>query len=165
MSRCDFIGSFSHATSTSGTTSGSLNFSAGIYSLNGSTLSLAVSGSQQYTFSNTSNAGTSIYIVAQRKFSVALATTLEPGNYWFAHNYISSNAGSLSIQGNTAVSNQIAGDFGVASATSVKLTPFYGVYATTVNTALPTAVQQSQINGYSAGARWYPHVIFANNTY
>lgn len=162
MTNMMMFGSFSHATSTSGTTQGSFTIAAGIYSLNGSTLSLIQSGSNQYTFSNTSNAGTSLYIGGLRGFDIPFSANLDPGQYWLAHVVRTSSAGSISMMVNTGNNALYMGKFGESSNSNRSMYPFWGIY-TASTTGIPATIGTNEINLNSSAAKFTPLFVLQRN--
>jgi len=153
-------GSLSAATNT-GATTASVNMSLwmGIYSLNGSTLSLASSGSAnngfQWSQSASSTANTSVN--SMRQMTVPMNVNMTPGEYWVAA-VISSATTYTSVGYTIFGNNQIA-----SAATGAVLTPigsnttanrdamlFQGVY-TAATSAGPVSIVGSQINNTSVG--------------
>lgn len=165
-------GSLSMGTHTSASTgSATINLKMGIYTLNGSTLSLLNSGSYSTGFGVSSNS-TSSYN-GMRQFAVTGSFNLSAGEYWVgailstATNYASNPLG-YTVYGNsaapTAASAAILSPFGSAvSASPRDVFLFQGMYGTTT-TALPTAIQGSQINNSAASfvqrAQFY-HAIYS----
>lgn len=152
-------GSLSAATNTSATTaSANISLWMGIYTLNGSTLSLASSGSAnngfQWSQSASTTANTSVN--SMRQMTVPMDVNLIPGEYWMAA--VISSASTYTSAGYTVYgNNQIA-----AAATGAVLTPigsnttanrdamlFQGIY-TAATAAGPTTIVGSQINNTAA---------------
>lgn len=153
-------GSLSVGTHTSASTgSVTISYKMALYTLNGSTLSLATSGGGSTAFGVSSNSTSSI--AGMRQFTAQMNINMTPGQYWAAAmmstttNY-ASNSMTFTLYGNnqvpTAASNAILSPMGVAvTAAPRDVYLFQGVYATTT-TAFPTAIQGSQINNSSASA-------------
>lgn len=176
-------GSMTVGTFTSATTA-SINITLwmGIYTLNGSTLSLASSGSANngFTWRNTANSSqyASSYL-GMREMTVPMNINMTPGQYWVAAamatatNYTSGF--SYTLYGNTYM-NTSGGVFGLApmgvnttggSSTNVRDAILYeGVY-TAATTAGPSAISYGQLNNTGNSsvqlANFY-NVIY-NNTY
>ncbi|HMH70160.1 MAG TPA: hypothetical protein VK502_02080 [Candidatus Saccharimonadales bacterium] len=169
-------GSLSAATNTSATTaSANISLWMGIYSLNGSTLSLASSGSAnngfQWSQSASTTANTSVN--SMRQMTVPMNVNMSAGEYWVAA--VISSATTYANVGYTMYgNNQVAG-----GATNAVLTPigsgttanrdvmfFQGIY-TAGTSAGPTTINGTQINNTSVSyvqrANFY-NVIF-NATY
>jgi hypothetical protein len=165
-------GSLSMGTHTSASTgSATINLKMGIYTLSGSTLSLLNSGSYSTGFGVSSNSTASYN--GMRQFAVTGSFNLSAGEYWVgailstATNYASNPLG-FTVYGNsaapTAASNAILSPFGSAITASPRdVFLFQGMYGTTT-TALPTAIQGSQINNSAASfvqrAQFY-HAIYS----
>jgi hypothetical protein len=115
-----------------------ISIQAGLYTLSGSTLSLASSGSQSFSFSNTSNNNLSV-LTGIKGLTSPLNAFLTPGNYWIGlwssttfggNNWatvsnVVASEGPLTYNGlmgaNTAATNQVVLGGGVWSATSANL--------------------------------------------
>jgi len=152
-------GSLSAATNTSATIA-SVNISLwmGIYTLNGSTLSLASSGSAnngfQWSQSASTTANTSVN--SMRQLTVPMNVNMTPGQYWVGA-VISSATTYQSVGYTMFGGNQVA-----STATGAVLTPiglntsanrdvmlFQGIY--TANTSAgPANIVGSEINNYSS---------------
>lgn len=147
----EFIsGSFSSSSNSSYALT--LSVQAALYTLNGSTLSLASSGSQSYAVTNTSNNSTSA-LSGIKGLTIPLNASLTPGNYWLGlwSSSASANANWATIS-NVVQSNSVgslSGLFGAASAASNQYVLGGGLFSTT-SSALPTSIGLSQITG-SAG--------------
>ncbi|MDN5275059.1 MAG: hypothetical protein JWP06_960 [Candidatus Saccharibacteria bacterium] len=169
-------GSLSAATNTSATVaSANISLWMGIYTLNGSTLSLASSGSAnngfQWSHSASTTANSSVQ--SMRQMTVPMNVNMTPGEYWVGA--VLSSATTY-----TSAAFTIYGNDRVASgATNAVLTPiggnttvardamlFQGIY-TALTSAGPTTIVGSQINNTSASnvqrANFY-NVIY-NATY
>lgn len=153
-------GSLSIGTHTSASTgSVTIKYRMALYTLNGSTLSLATSGSGSTSFGVSSNSVSSL--AGMRQFTVPMNVNMTPGQYWAAAmmstatNY-ASNSMTFTLYGNnqmpTAASNAILSPMGVAvTAAPRDVYLFQGMYGTTT-TAFPAAIQGSQINNSAASA-------------
>lgn len=169
-------GSLSAATSTDATTaSANISLWMGLYTLNGSTLSLASSGSANNGFQWSQSASTTgnTSINSMRQMTVPINVNMTPGEYWVAA--VISSATTYTSAGFTMYgNNQVA-----AAANNAILTPigsntsaardvmlFQGVHRT-ATAAGPTTIVGSQVNNTSASivqrANFY-NVIF-NATY
>jgi hypothetical protein len=152
-------GSLSAATNTSATVA-SVNMSLwmGIYTLNGSSLSLASSGSANNGFQWSHSASTSgnTSIQSMRQMTVPMNVNMTPGQYWVAA-AISSATTYTSVAFSIYGNNQVA-----AGATGAVLTPigsgttanrdamlFQGIY-TTQTSAGPVSISGGHINNTSA---------------
>ena len=158
-----------HTSASTG--SATINLKMGIYTLSGSTLSLLNSGSYSTGFGVSSNSTASYN--GMRQFAVTGSFNLSAGEYWVgailstATNYASNPLG-YTVYGNsaapTAASAAILSPFGSAVTASPRdVFLFQGMYGTTT-TALPTAIQGSQINNSAASfvqrAQFY-HAIYS----
>jgi hypothetical protein len=136
----------------------------GLYTRNGSTLSLASSGSQSYQFSNTSN-NSFASISGMRQISVPLAVNYTGGDIWVAAmSLTSSTANNFFTASNLIaqplITGAIQGLIGEAFANSKQQVPGQGFFSTT-SAALPASVAFSQITG--SNLQLVP-VMFANFT-
>lgn len=134
-------GNFSVTNSSYGNT---ISLQAGIYTLNGSTLSLLTSGSASYGLTNTSNNSAAIYS-GIKGVTLPLALNLSQGNYWLGlwsntassgfnfatFSNVVANEGALTYNGilgsSTSASNQAVLGGGVWSATSASLPASIGL--------------------------------------
>jgi hypothetical protein len=169
-------GSISAATGTTATTaSANVSLWMGIYTLNGSTLSLASSGSANNGFQWSMSASTTANstINSMRQMTVPMNVNMTQGEYWMAA-VISSATTAANMSFTMYGNNQVA-----AAATGAVFSPigshtsaardvmlFQGIY--TANTAAgPTTIVGTQINNTSVSyvqrANFY-NVIF-NATY
>jgi hypothetical protein len=142
-----------------GATSGSLSLWMGIYSLNGSSLSLASSGSANNSFTwNAALIGpVTSHIVGLRQITVPMNVNMTPGEYWVGA-VMSTNGGySLSMYGNNLVA---AGNssvpflpIGLGTAnTTAKIGGFImyqGIHKTAAYT-MPSSIAGTQIDNYNA---------------
>lgn len=169
-------GSLSAGTSTDATTaSANISLWMGIYTLNGSTLSLASSGSAnngfQWSQSASTTANTSVN--SMRQMTVPMNVNMTPGEYWVAA--VISSATTYTSAGFTMYgNNQVANGATVAVLTPIgsntsanrDVMLFQGIHRT-ATAAGPTTIVGSQINNTSASnvqrANFY-NVIF-NATY
>lgn len=142
---------FSISLTTSGTAntsySGTLSMSAGLYSLNAGTLSLASSGSQSYSYSYTSNVSTSV-LQGVRKFTIPINVNATKGNWWYGLNWaFSAGSGSITFSiigaSNAAVGNY-SGMWGSSTNSSNQFVPYAGVYSASTG-AFPASIGVSEI--------------------
>ena len=151
-------GSLSAATNTSATTA-SVNFSLwmGIYTLNGSTLSLASSGSAnngfQWSQSASTTANTSVN--SMRQMTVPMNVNMTPGEYWMAAVISSATTytgvGFTIYGGNqyaSAATGAVLTPIGSATTAARDVALFQGVY-TAATAAGPTSIGGAQINNTS----------------
>lgn len=146
-------GSFSSSSNSS--YAGTVSMRAGLYTLNGSTLSLATSGSQTYAFTNTSNNSTAS-LSGVRGMTLPLAATLTPGNYWLGiwSSTASANANwyTLSNVYQTVAGLSFSGLFGAAANASNQLVLGQGIFSTT-STNLPASIALAAITGSGANSQ------------
>lgn len=160
-------GSLSAATNTSGTTAScNLSVRIGIYTLNGSTLSLASSGSAnngfQWSQSASTTANTSIQ--SMRMLTVPLNVNFTPGSYWVGALITSETtytSAGYTLYGNNLINNAASAamlvPIGSNTTASSMVIPFQGIY-TAATASLPTSVVKSDINWSSAS-----NVVRANH--
>lgn len=141
-------GSFS--TSSNSSYAATLTARAGLYTLNGSTLSLASSGSQTYAFTNTSNNSTGS-LSGIRGLTIPLNASMTPGNYWLGlwSSSASANANWATISNVVAAGAAFSGGFGAASTVTAQPVLGYGLWSTT-STNLPSSIGLSHITGTGA---------------
>lgn len=143
----EFIsGSFSATNSSYGNT---ISVQAGIYTLNGSTLSLLASGSASYGLTNTSNNSASLYS-GVKGLTVPLATALTPGNYWIGlwSNTASSGFNYATFSNVVQAEGSLTynGILGSSAAGTNQIMLGGGVWNTT-SASLPSSIGLSQISG------------------
>jgi hypothetical protein len=169
-------GSLSAATNTSATTaSANISLWMGIYTLNGSSLSLASSGSAnngfQWSLSASTTANTSIQ--SMRQMTVPMNVNMTPGEYWVAAVISSAttytSAGFTLYGGNLINNAASAGVFApIGSGTTASSMPilFQGIY-TAATSVGPSSMSKAHINWTSASnlqrANFYNQIL--NNTY
>jgi hypothetical protein len=137
------------AVNTGNTThSGAITLSMGLYSLTGSTLSLASSGSYSFSWSISSNNGLN-QLTGLWNVSVPLPVNATPGNYWVAmhHNSTrqlnSATVGVYMIQAPSIKGRWPTG--GPALSEGVNL-PGWGYYKNSFTTAMPSSLSISNNN-------------------
>ena len=118
---------------------GSATLHFGLYSLNGSTLSLANSASAAITMTNA---------LSWRSFATSATQNISPGAWYFALNIISGGASSLSFYANSSIApgNAIPGGFLMGRMT-----------ATT--TAMPASIATSNLDITGSDAIRQPYII------
>jgi len=147
-------GSLSLASGTS-TTNGSVNYSLwmGVYTLNGSTLSLSTSGSANNGFSwaNTASSGFSS-ITGMRQMTVSASNNITPGEYWVAAVISSAttvSAPSFTLYGDNLINGAATGavltPIGSNTSAARDVVLFEGIY-TAVTSAGPNSIGGAQIN-------------------
>jgi len=154
-------GSISVGTSTGNATgSAKMSLWMGLYTLNGSTLSLASSGSTNNAFSwqaASSVSSTSLTGVSgMRQLTVPMNVNVTPGEYWIAAAISSATTApgaSMTLYGNNQI-NGVAGGavltpIGTNTTAARDVVLFEGVY-TAATSAGPATIVGSQINNTSA---------------
>lgn len=143
-----------------------LSVYVGLYTKNGSTLSLATSGSQSYGWSATSGTGTTNQS-GIRQVSIPLAATVTWGDYWLAFMYNSATTGNNVATVTNLVYSQVAstfaGQFGVAANASMQSVLGYGQYSAT-SASLPGSMAFSDIRDASSALVKQPVIYFGNGT-
>lgn len=167
-SRADIMASISLTNLAVSTEAQALSLYVGVYSLNGSTLSMASSGSQSYAWTNNS-AGSNASISGLRRFSVPINVNHLGANDIFVAMMSSttfSNTQGITIS-NVAVPQgpdaQLQGLIGQVPASSMQFVPGQGAFSVTSG-ALPGSMGISQIYGIGSGtlAANFSPVQFAN---
>lgn len=159
-SRADVMVWNSMSSSSNSSHAGAISINVGLYTRNGSTLSLATSGSQSYAWTDTSGGSFSL-ISGLRQLSVPVNVNFPGGDVWAA---VMSQTGSTNANWFTAQNvvaqgqaTQFNGVMGSASSATLQLSPGMGVFSTT-SAALPSSMAFSQITGLgqsSTGANAY----------
>jgi hypothetical protein len=147
--------SISAATNTSATTASANNSVwMGIYTLNGSTLSLASSGSQTFNFAWSQSASTTgnTSINSMRQMTVPINMSVTPGEYWMAaviSQATTYTSVSMAMYGNSNIANAASNvEFApIGSNTSVRnnVFQFQGIY-TAGTSAGPASINTVDIN-------------------
>jgi len=170
-SRVDMLASVSAANLAVSTQAQTLSMYVGLYSLNGSTLSLASSGSQSYGWSNNSN-GSSLSITGLRRFSAPMNVNYTGGFDLFVG--IMSNTTFINTNG-VSLSNvviplgpgpQLQGLIGQTQVNSMQFAPGQGFFSAT-SAGMPASMALSQLVGLGSGGSAvanYAPVQFANVT-
>jgi len=152
-------GSLSMNTNTSVTTaSANISLWMGIYSLNGSSLSLASSGSAnngfQWSVSNSSTANTSVN--SMRQLTVPMNVNMTPGQYWIAAVMSSATTytgGAFTLYGNNLITpgatNAVLTPIGSGTTAARDVMLLQGIY-TAVTSAGPISMSGGHINNTSA---------------
>jgi hypothetical protein len=170
-SRADMMIFNSISSSSNSSHAGVISVFAALYTLNGSTLSLASSGSQSYQWTNTSNNSMGS-ISAQRRLSLPINVNYTGGDLWMAvmsqtsstnANWFS--ASNLVIQ--PQLTGQLAGLIGQATNNTNQIQPGYGLWSTT-SAVMPASMALTAITGAGSaalGANAYMQPVqFANLT-
>lgn len=153
ISRMDVFANVSVSSSSNSSHAGALSFTMGVYTRNGSTLSLASSGSQSYQWTNTSNDSMGS-ISSVRRFSVPINAVLTGGDYWVA---VASRSNTTNADWFTAANlrasiftDAVQGLMGEASNQTRQLAPGLGLWSTT-STALPASIALGDLRGHGTG--------------
>lgn len=144
-------GYYSCATNTSN--SGSVNLHVGIYTRNGSTLSLLSSTSKQFAVTNSGTEGSYSRVSGVRLYPIEWTGTLTEGNYWLCQMSITSkNAG-----GNLTFNNVVASNWGsyvIGHWQSVATQTLHAILGQGIgdatSAAMPAAIQFNSIIGQGA---------------
>jgi hypothetical protein len=170
-SRVDMMASVSLSALALSTEAQSLSMYVGLYSLNGSTLSLASSGSQSYAWSNNSGASAAS-LSGMRRFSAPINVNYTGGFDLFVgvmSNTTYANTNGISLS-NVVVplgpGPQLQGLIGQTQVNSMQFVPGQGFFSTST-AALPASIGLSQISGAGSGGNgvdYYAPVQFANVT-
>lgn len=152
-------GSLSGSTNTSATTaSANVSLWMGIYTLNGSTLSLASSGSTNHNFqwSQTGSSSGNTSINGVRQMTVPINVNMTPGEYWVGAVISSATTytgAAFSMYGNNLVGNAAGGaalaPIGSNTTVGRGAVLLQGIY-TAATSAGPASIANTQINQTSA---------------
>lgn len=170
-SRVDMMASVSLSALAVSTEAQTLSMYVGLYSLNGSTLSLASSGSQSYAWTNNSN-GSSASLSGIRRFSAPINVNYTGGFDLFVavmSNTTFANTNGISLS-NVVVplgpGPQLQGLIGQTQVNSMQFVPGQGFFSAT-SAGLPASIGLSQISGAGSGGNavdYYAPVQFVNMT-
>lgn len=165
-SRADIYASITGATIALSTYAGTVSAFVGIYTRNGSTLSLASSGSQSYSFSNSSNNNITAF-TGMRNLSVPINVNGSPQDAWIAvmsqtasANTNAWTASNMLIPGNGA---PLAGILGASANATQQQALGLGVFSVS-SAALPSSMAFSAINGTASNVQMMPAIAFHNVT-
>ncbi len=155
---------FSNSSNSSG--SGTFSFWFGLYTQNGSTLSVAHSTSVTYAVTMSGTAGSYSLYGGSRDLTAGWTTTIHEGEYWAGIASRSTTGGTnmtmsqwLASQPNSSHS----GVFGAASTASAQ--PFLGQgYYSVSSSGVPSAVAFSELRGQSSLAQRVPVFYFQSGT-
>ncbi len=167
-SRGDVLASISGSSSSNSSFAGVVSVYLGAYTRNGSTLSLASSGSQSYQFTNTSN-NSFASITGLRRLSVPININY-PGNidlYVGMVSLTSSTNANWFTASNIVVpwanTAQLQGLIGEASNNSKQYIPGMGTFSAT-SAAIPVSIGISNISGLGSSGQYLPPINFVNFT-
>ena len=164
FSLIDAYGSVSQVTNGPGNAqfSGSMSIQIGLYTKNASSLSLATSGSQSFSWAANSGASLASY-TGLRHFTVPIGLSMPSGNYWIG--FLSMT--TFSSKDNCSISNFGAliapawvNDFGTAQNATHQFMPGLGHYSVQT-AALPGSMGFSELVG-SASSTMVPYLDFLN---
>jgi hypothetical protein len=171
-SRADILVSQSISSSSNSSHAGAISVNLGLYTRNGSTLSLASSGSQSYQWTNTSNNSMGS-LSGLRRLSVPFNVNYSSGgDLWVAVQSLTAStnanwftASNLVLQ--PQMTAQLQGLIGAASNNTNQLVLGEGIWSTT-SAALPASIAFSNITGLGSAAAgnnvYMAPVYFANAT-
>jgi len=169
--RADIMVSVSAAVLAVSTQAQTLSMFLGLYSLNGSTLSLASSGSQSYAMTNSSN-NSNASITGIRRLSAPINVNYTGGFDLFVGlmtNTTFANTNGISFS-NVVVplgpGQQLQGLIGQVPSNSMQIMPGQGIFSTT-SAAMPSSMALSAISGAGSGGNavdFYSPVQFVNMT-
>jgi len=163
-SRADILASISGSTIAASTYAGTISAFLGLYTRNGSTLSLASSGSQSYSWSNSSNNNTTAF-TGLRNMSVPINVNAGPQDLWVALMTQTASAntnawtGSNMMYGGNTVG--LAGLVGSSANATQQSILGLGVFSVS-SAAIPASMAFSGINGTGSGAMLAPVIAFHN---
>jgi len=152
-----------------------LSFYVGLYSRNGSTLSLMGSTSLSTALTHSGTVGSYSLYSGMRGFTVGSTTTLSSGNYWMGFVSRTSSAGADGSYSNMALNNgfftdsllsgtlSYGGYFGSAVNSTNQLVLGQGFYSATTS-GMPASIAFSQINGTASNAGNMQGMLFASST-
>jgi hypothetical protein len=153
----------SNATNSTG--SHTVSMSIGLYTQNGSTMSLLGSTSTSVAATLSGTAGSYSLYSGIKQVTIPYTTTLSRGEYFLGVISSSSSAGQNATFNQcrqSALNSNYNGLFGVSVATSNQLFLGAGVYSQTT-TAFPNSIAFSQIRGTNADAFRPPIIIFQSD--
>jgi hypothetical protein len=163
-SRLDLYASFSVSSASNSSYAGTISVSAGVYTRTGSTLALASSGGQTYSFSNTSNSYNS-YLSAVGALSMPFNANFAEADYWVGVVSRTASSGANWLTGSNLVYSNVFGNFdglfNAAPISSAQMVLGQGQYSAAV-TALPLTIAFSQIVGTAASANQPPVMALHN---
>jgi hypothetical protein len=169
--RADIMASVSAAALALSTEAQTLSLYLGLYSLNGSTLSLASSGSQSYAWTNSSG-GSTASITGMRRFSAPINVNYTGGFDLFVGimtNTTFANTNGISLS-NMVVplgpGPQLQGLIGQTQVNSMQFVPGQGFFSVT-SAAMPVSMGLSAILGAGSGGNavdYYAPLQFVNIT-
>jgi collagen type VII alpha len=164
-SRADILASISGSTVALSSYAGTVSAFVGIYTRNGSTLSLASSGSQSFSFSNQSGVTNLTAFNGVRNLSVPINVNGSPQDAWLAvmtqtasANTNAWTASNMMIPGNGV---SLAGLIGASANATQQQVLGLGVFSVS-SAVLPSSMAFSGINGTASGVQMMPAIAFHN---
>jgi hypothetical protein len=154
----------SMTTSSNSSYAATLSVAIGIYTLNGSTLSLGSSGSTNYQFTNTSDNSTNS-LQGNRILSIPCNANMSPGLYWigFMSQTASANANSFQLNNILGFTSGNSGSFGAQSSGTYQ--PAVGMGHWTAQTAqMPSSMAISDLRYNAPMDMMQNYVSFFNST-
>ncbi len=154
----------SNASNSSG--SHSLTFRVGIYTRNGSTLSLASSTSSSIAITQSGTQGVYSTYGGFRNFTIGSTNTIQAGMYWIGILSATTSGGANASFSQMLVSNvnsNFSGIFGAASNASNQITLGLGVFSAQT-AAMPSSIAFSDIRGTGSLALRQPSIFFMSQT-
>lgn len=156
-----------YTVTSNSTGSQTLSLRIGIYTQNGSTLSLLQSTSTSITAANSGSVGSYSLFSGVRLVTIPFTTTLQPGDYWMgvvsSTSSSSQNGAAISAMLQSNLGSNFVGFFGQSNNTTYQYTLGQGVFSVTTN-AMPVSVAFSQIRGSDSNAARPPIVGWYSST-
>lgn len=162
--------SLSISTTNNSSHAGTLSMYFGIYTRNGSTLSLATSGSTNYQWTNTANNSLSV-LTGHRFVNMTASMNLTPGEYWFGLGSRTSTGGNAWWTGSNMKVGFTGGNWNngelmsAANSTQWQMAPGFGVHVSTTVGPAPVSLGFSDIQNNAVQAVGAPLVEFCNITF
>lgn len=158
------------SSSSNSSHAGVISMYVGIYTRNGSTLSLASSGSQAIQWTNTSSNSISV-LTGAKLMSCPINVNASPGDYWVAMmtrtSTTNANWFTASNARYTAIGGQVNGLLGEASNITHQRLPGFGLYSAT-SSVLPASMAFTDIRGWGSSTVpnnfLPPHIALINFT-
>lgn len=154
--------------SNSSNSSGShtLSFWVGLYSRNGSTLSLASSTSASTALTHSGTAGSYSLYSGMRFLTIGSTNTINGGLWWIGFVSRSTSGGTNGTYSNMLVSGlatAFQGFFGSSNNTTQQWTLGQGIYTATTS-GMPASVAFSELRGSDSILNRAPYILFASST-
>lgn len=159
--------SFGMTTATNSTYSGTLSAYMGVYTRNVSTLSLASSGSQSFTFTGSSNVATGS-LNGLRMLTIPININYTGGlDLWVGLMSRTSSAGQNVWAGSnimmSGISLILSGQIGQASNNTYQILPGCGIFSVS-SSSMPVSMAFTAISGHGSGPKMPPLMNFYNMT-